>query len=304
MAVALASIRDLLLPGLMEVTGKYKEIPRQWDKLFSTKPSKIALERTVTTRLLSLPQLKQEGGATQFDNNAGQRFVWNMEPVEIGLGYAITRKAIDDNLYKSQFNPTNLDMQESFSTFKEIEAAAVLNNATTYDGNLGGDGVALCSTSHPYDGGTWGNRPSVDQDLNESSLLSAMTSIRTNYVNEAGRKVMARARRLVVPTSLEAVAIRLTKTELRPGTANNDVNAILTLSGGLPDGYMVMDYLTNTRAWFLKTNIEGLVHLERIPYETDMWVDNITQNLLVTGYERYGFFYNNPRAIYGNFPTS
>lgn len=304
MAVALASIKDLLLPGLMEVTGKYKEIPRQWDKLFSTKQSKMALERTVTTRLLSLPQLKQEGGATQFDNNAGQRFVWNMEPVEIGLGYAITRKAIDDNLYKSQFNPTNLDMQESFSTFKEIEAAAVLNNATTYDGNLGGDGVALCSTSHPYDGGTWGNRPSVDQDLNESSLLSAMTSIRTNFVNEAGRKVMARARRLVVPTSLEAVAIRLTKTELRPGTANNDVNAILTLSGGLPDGYMVMDYLTNTRAWFLRTNIEGLVHLERISYETDMWVDNITQNLLVTGYERYGFFYNNPRAIYGNFPTS
>lgn len=304
MAINLASIRDLLLPGLMDVTGQYEQIEKQYDKIFKTHKSELALERSVTTRFLSLPQLKSEGAATPFDNNSGQRFVWNMEPVEVALGYSITRKAIADNLYKSQFKPTNLQMQNSFRQFKEIEAAAILNNATTYDSNLGGDGVALGSASHPYDGGTWGNRPATDADLNETSLLAGMTSIRRNFVDEAGLKVRARGRMAVVPPELEAVAIRLTKTELRPGTGNNDVNAILSLSGGLPDGYHVMDFLTNTRQWFIKTNIDGFIHLEREPYETDMWVDNLTDNLLVKGYERYGFFNNDPRCVYVNAPSS
>ena len=95
----------------------------------------------------------------------------------------------------------------------------------------------------------------------------------------------------------------LTKTELRPGTANNDVNAIHTTAGGLPEGYMVNDYLTSAKAWFLLTNIKGLVYMERIPYEMDMQVDFTTDNLLVKGYERYSFGYYNWRSIYGSFPT-
>ena len=135
-------------------------------------------------------------------------------------------------------------------------------------------------------------------------LLQTMTNVRTGFVNEAGLKILARARRLVVPPALEPQAIRLTKTELRPGTANNDVNAVLTTSGGLPEGYIVLDFLSSQYAWFLTTNIEGLIHMLRVPYEMDMQVDFITDNLLVKGYERYSFGYNDPRAIYGSFPTS
>jgi hypothetical protein len=304
MPVSLSSIRDLLLPGLMEITGEYENIEPQWKRCFKTRKSSMALERSVSVRFMGLAALKTEGGATQFDNSAGERFQYSMEPVEVGLGYAITRKAIDDNLYKTQFRPTALGLQKSFADFKEIEAAAIFNNATTYDNALGGDGVALLSTAHPTDGGTWANTPSVALDLNESSLLQSMTNIRRNFVNEAGLKIKARGRELIIPPELEAVAIRLTKTELRPGTANNDVNAILSLSGGLPGGYYVLDYLTSAFGWYLKTDIEGLFLLDRIPYETDMWVDNITDNLLVKGYERYGFFYNDPRCLYGSIPTS
>jgi hypothetical protein len=93
-------------------------------------------------------------------------------------------------------------------------------------------------------------------------------------------------------------------TELRPGTAANDVNAILTLSGGLPEGFIVMDFLSSNFAWFMTTNIEGLILMQRIPFEMDMWVDNITDNLLVKGYERYVFGDNDPRSLFGNTPTS
>ena len=304
MAIALGQIRDLLLPGLMALTGKYDQIETQWKQVFKVHKSQMALERSVSVAYLPLAQIKTEGGATPFQNTAGERYVWNMEPIEVGLAYAITRKAIADNLYRTVFTPTNLGLQKSFADFWEIEGAYILNSATTYQTAFGGDGVSLLNTAHPVDGGTFANTPSVALDLNEASLLASMTAIRRNFVNEAGLKIRARARRLIVPPELEAVAGRLTKAELRPGTAQNDPNMIPHLSGGLPDGYLVMDYLTSAFGWFLKTDIEGLIYLDREPFETDMWVDNVTDNLLVKGYQRGGFFYNDPRCLFGSIPTS
>jgi phage major head subunit gpT-like protein len=303
MAVNLSAIKDLLLPGLRGIEGQYEQIPSQYDKIFTKYNSKMALERTAEMRFLGLAQLKTEGGQTSFDNGAGERYVYNQEHVEIGLGYAITRKAIDDNLYKTQFQPSNLGLLNSFHQTKEIYGANVLNTATTYNANVGGDGKALIATDHPIDGGTVANRPATDVDLNEATLLNGMIGIRTNFRDQAGLKIFARGRRLVVPPALEPVAIRLTKTELRPGTADNDVNAIMMTSGGLPEGYMVCDYLTSARAWFLLTNIEGLSYMERVGFETDMQVDFVTDNLLVKGYERYSFSYHNWRSIWGSFPS-
>jgi phage major head subunit gpT-like protein len=304
MAVNLSQIRDLLLPGLRGVEGKYEQIPTQYDKLFTKHNSSMALERTAEMRYLGFAQLKTEGGQTAFDNGAGERYVYNQEHIELGLGYAITRKAIDDNLYKQQFEPSNLGLVESFNQTKEIYGANVFNTATTYDANIGGDGKALCATDHPIDGTTVANRASPDVDLNESSLLNGMIAVRTNFKDQAGLKIFARGRKLLVPPQLEPTAIRLTKTELRPGTADNDVNAIFMTAGGLPEAYMVNDYLTSHFAWFLLTNIDGLSYMVRMPFETDMQVDFVTDNLLVKGYERYSFSYYNWRSIWGSFPTS
>ena len=303
MAVNLSAIKDLLLPGLRGVEGKYEQIPSQYDKIFTKHESKMALERTAEMRFLGLAQLKTEGGQTAFDNGAGERYVYNQEHTEIALGYAITRKAIDDNLYKTQFAPSNLGLIESFQQTKEIYGANILNTATTYNASVGGDGKSLCASDHPIDGGTVSNLPATPVDLNESTLLNAMIAIRTAFKDQAGLKVFARGRKLIVPPQLEPVAIRLTKTELRPGTADNDVNAILTTAGGLPEGYMVNDFLTSARAWFLLTNIDGLSYMERVKFESDMQVDFVTDNLLVKGYERYSFGYYNWRSIWGSFPT-
>ena len=303
MAVNLSAIKDHLLPGHRGVEGKYEMIPSQYDKIFTKHNSKMALERTAEMRYLGFAQLKTEGGQTAFDNGAGERFIYNQEHSEIGLGYAITRKAIDDNLYKTQFHPSNLGLIESFQQTKEIYGASILNNATTYNAAVGGDGVALCSTAHPIDGSTVANRPTTDVDLNEATLLNGMIAVRTNFKDQAGLKVFARARKLIVPPQLEPVAIRLVKTELRPGTADNDVNAIMMTAGGLPESFMTNDFLTSSRNWFLLTNIDGLSYMERIKFETDMQVDFVTDNLLVKGYERYSFGYYNFRAIYGSFPS-
>ena len=304
MAVNTTQIKSELFPGLRAVEGKYKEIERQYDKIFAVGKSNMALERVTSMAYLGLARLKTEGGGTFFDNNAGERFIYNQEHIEIALGYAITRKAIDDNLYKSQFQPSNLGLQFSFNQYKEIQGASIFNSGTTYDNNVGGDGQALFSASHPIDGNTIANIPSVPQDLNESSLLNAMTTVRQTWRDNRALKIQGRARKLVVNPTLEPVAIRLVKTELRPGTADNDVNAILSTAGGLPEGHMVNDYLTSNYAWFLLTNSKGLTYLQRIAFEMDMFVDFYTDNLLVKGYERFSFSYQDWRAVWGSFPTS
>lgn len=281
----------------------YPEIPRQWPGVFDQAgTSKMALERVVEMRPVGLAQLKSEGGATAFDNAAGERFIWNIDMVAIGLGFAITREALDDNLYKDQFNPQSMGLAESFAQTWEILHANILNNGTTVSPTVNGDGVALFATNHPVDTGVYANRPSPDLDLNEAALEFAFQTIR-GFPDQAGIIKFFRGRKLIVPKQLEFVAERLTKTELRVGTANNDINAFMS-AGALPDGYQVMDFLTSSFAWFVKTTAKGMRHYDRIPYEMDLQVDPVTGNLMVIAYERQGFGPTNPRSIWGSFPTN
>lgn len=304
MPVALGQIRDLLLPGLWGISGKYAMIERQWPKIFRQTDSNMALERRAAMRYLGFAQLKTEGAPTAFDNNAGQRYVYNAEHFEIGLGYAITRKAIDDNLYKSEFGPSNDGLMESFKETEEIYAANIFNAGTTFVTAVQGDGVALFATNHPTDAGNIANRPSPDVDLNETSLLNALITIRSTWIDNAGLKIHARGRKVIVPPNLEPIALRLFRSELRPGTANNDVNAILGMNDSLKEGFMVWDYLTSSFAWFVETNHDGLIFFNRKPFEMDMSVEFTTDNLLVKGYQRYTPAYYDWRAVYGTFPTS
>lgn len=302
MSVNLAAIANQLLPGLMDVTGEYKKIPAEWKNIFTTKTSKMAQEKSLQVRYLGPAQIKNEGQASFADNQSGDRSSYNIVPVEASIMYAITRKAIDDGLYRDQFRPTNLGLNNSMVAFWNAYAANILNTASTYDANIGGDGKALLATDHPIDTGTWANTSSTPQSLNETSLISAMKNIR-KFRDEAGILIDAWAENLIVPINLEDTAIRLEKTELRPGTANNDVNVIPTVAGGLKT-YSVMRYLTSDYAWFATTNIKGLIHTQRTPYETSMWVDEATDNLMVKAYERAGFAYTDPRAVYGQIATA
>jgi hypothetical protein len=162
--------------------------------------------------------------------------------------------------------------------------------------------VALVATNHPIDNGTYANRPLVDLDLNEAAMETTLNAIRT-FPDQANMISLTRGRKLLVPIALQWAAERLTKTELRVGTNNNDVSAIYT-TGALPDGYVVNEFLTSSFAWFVLTSVRGLKYYDRVPLELDMQVDPTTGNLLVVGYERYGLAGVNPRAIYGSLPTA
>jgi len=303
MAINLASIKNELFPGLAAVEGRYKKIETKWSRLFEKRSSKMALERRTQMAYLPLVREKTEGQSTYYDDRAGERWLYSAEMKELSLGYIITRKAVEDNQYKAEFNPSNLGLQDVFATTKEIYAANIFNTGTTFDTSVGGDGKALFATDHPVDGGTVANKPTTEVDLNESTLLTAMTTIRNNWVDERNIKISARAELLLVPTALEPVAVRLLRTDLRPGTNDNDVNAIKHVGGGLRD-YQVNEFLTSNFAWFVKTDKRGLIYYDRVAFEMDMYVDFDTDNLKVKGRERYVFSYFDWRSVYGTYPTS
>jgi hypothetical protein len=302
MTINRSSARDLLLPGLADVEGKYPQIPTRWKQWASVGPSKMAMERIDEMRYTGLAQLKQEGGATSFDNAPGQRFTYVAQHVSVGLGFAITREMLDDNLYKEHFGPQSMGLAESFAQFKEVYVHSLLNSGTTYNPNIVGDGLPLFSPAHPIDNGTYANRPSPDLDFNEAAVEFALNTIRL-WPDQAGLLAMVRARKIVLPVALSWAGERLFKTELRTSTANNDVSAIIT-SGAIPEGYMVSEFLTSSFAWFIMTSVRGLRVYDRVPYEMDLQVDATTSNLLCLGYERYAPVYSNYRAAWASFPTS
>lgn len=302
MALSTAQIAPLLLPGLREVKGHYNRRAAQWSLIYSKGKSSLATEKTVHVRLLGLPGLKAQGAGVTFDNNSGTRFTYNHTHQVVGLGYTITEEAIDDNLYKSQFDPSNLGLSDSFLQFKEILGANVFNNGTTYNAAIGGDGVALFSTAHPVDGNTIANTPTVQLGLNEATLDMGTNMVR-RYRDYANLLISAQAKRLLVPVELRRVANRLYDTQLRPGTSDNDINARKE-GGDLAEGYIVNDFLTSPYAWFLLTDKPGFIYLERKPFDVSMQVDFVTNNLLVKATERYYIGFDDWRAGWGSFPTN
>jgi hypothetical protein len=96
------------------------------------------------------------------------------------------------------------------------------------------------------------------------------------------------------------VATRLLQTELRVGTADNDINAINS-NGSIPGGYGVNHYLTDNDAWFLTTDVpNGMKHFVRIALSQSMDGDFDTGNVRYKARERYSFGVSDPLAIYGS----
>lgn len=302
MAITTSQIPALLLPGVRKLKGLYAEMPVQWKQIYATGTSHMEAEKTVHVRYLPLPQLKTTGAPTQFDNLAGQRFVYNHMHVAFGLGYSFTREALKDNLYKSAFPAANLGLARSYRQMKEIMGAAPLNTGNVLNPAIGGDNLPLFSSSHPVDGYVVPNTPTVQVGLNEASLMMANNMIR-RFRDNSGLLYGSQGKKLVVPVELRHVAKRLMETELRPGTTDNDVWSVKE-SNDLRDGYVVLDFLTSPYAWFVLSDAGGLVCLEREPFETSMQTDFTTDNLMVKAYERYYMGYDDWRLGVGFYPSN
>jgi|TARA_R110002074_G_scaffold49234_1_gene125618 hypothetical protein len=299
MAISRSQLLKELLPGLNALFGlEYAKYGEEHKEIFETETSDRSFEEETKLSGFGSAPTKAEGSAIEYDN-AQEAWSARYTHETVAMGFSITEEAIEDNLYDSLSSRYTKALARAMAYTKQVKASDILNNAfaagTTY-----GDGQSLCSTAHPLvSGGTNSNRPTVAADLNETSLEAAIIQI-AGYTDERGLLIAAKPKKLVIPPALQFVATRLLETEGRVGTADNDINAIMS-NGAVPGGYAVNHYLTDTDAWFMMTDVpNGLKHFVRSPMATSMDADFDTGNSRYKARERYSFGVSDPLGIYGS----
>jgi len=300
MAISRAQLLKELLPGLNALFGlQYATYGEEHKEIYETEKSERSFEEETKLSGFSAAPVKNEGSAIAYDN-AQEAFTARYNHETIALGFSITEEAVEDNLYDSLSARYTKGLARAMAYTKQVKAASTLNNGFSAGIYAGGDGVALFSTAHPLiSGGTNSNRPSTNSDLNETSLENAVIQIAA-WTDERGLLIAAKPRKLVVPPALQFVATRLLETNLRVGTADNDINALKN-NGSIPEGYCINHYLTDTNAWFLCTDVpNGLKHFERMALSTGMDGDFDTGNVRYKARERYSFGFSDPLGVFGS----
>ena len=298
MAISRAQALKELLPGLNALFGlEYAKYEDEHTEIYETETSERSFEEEVKLSGFGAAPVKAEGAAIQYDN-AQESFTARYNHETVAMGFSITEEAMEDNLYDSLSARYTKALARGMAYTKQVKAASLLN--TGFDVFQSGDGVYLFSASHPTVSGiTNSNKPSANADLNETSLEQAVIDIAA-FRDERGLLIAARPRKLIVPPALMFVATRLLETELRTGTADNDINAIKS-NGSIPEGYRVNHYLTDNDAWFITTDVpNGMKHFVRVAMQTSMDGDFDTGNVRYKARERYSFGVSDPLGIYGS----
>jgi len=305
MAISRSQLVKELEPGLNALFGlEYNRYENQDKEIFVTETSDRAFEEEVMLSGFASAPTKTEGASVVFDQ-AGETFTARYNHETIALAFAITEEAIEDNLYDRLAARYTRALARSMSNTKQVKAATVLNQAQ-FTAVTGGDGVSLINSAHPLaTGNTFANVLATAADLNETSLEQGLIDI-AGFVDERGLRIATQGRKMIIPKELQFTAERLMKSPQRVGTADNDINAIVSM-GMVPSGYAVNNFLTDPDSFYLLTDVpNGLKHFVRAPIKTAVEGDFDTGNVRFKARERYSYGWSDPRGIFGNgnLPTS
>jgi hypothetical protein len=299
MAISRAQLLKELLPGLNALFGlEYARYGEEHKEIYETETSERSFEEETKLSGFSAAPVKNEGSAIAYDN-AQEAWTARYTHETIAQGFSLTEEAIEDNLYDSLSSRYTKALARSMAYTKQVKAAAILNQGFS-GGPTYGDGETLFSANHPLvSGGVNSNIPSVPVDLSETALENAVIQI-SLWTDERGLLIAAKPKKLIVPPALQFVATRILETELRVGTADNDINALKN-NGAIPEGYTINHWLTDPDAWFLTTDVpNGLKHFVRTPLATSMDGDFDTGNVRYKARERYSFGVSDPLGAYGS----
>ena len=299
MAISRNQLVKELEPGLNALFGlEYKQYENQSADIYTTESSDRAFEEEVMLSGFAQAQVKPEGSGVTYDT-AQETFTARYTNETIALAFAITEESIEDNLYDRLASRYTKALARSMSQTKQVKAVNPLNNGMPSGTFTSGDAVTLFNTAHPTIAGTFSNTLATAADLNETSLEQAIIDIAA-LTDERGLKIAAKGMKMVIPSALQFTAERLMKSAGRVGTADNDVNAIKSM-GMIPQGYVVNNFLTDTDAFFIITDVpNGMKHFQRSPLTTKMEGDFDTGNVRYKARERYVFGVSDPRGVFGS----
>ena len=287
-----------LEPGLNALFGlEYDRYENQDKEIFDTESSDRAFEEEVMLGGFANASVKPEGSGIAYDD-AQETYTARYTHETVALAFTLTEEAVEDNLYDKLSTRYTKALARSMANTKQVKASNVLNRGFN-SSYLGGDNKELLATDHPTLSGDQKNELSTAADLNETSLEQALIDI-ADMKDERGLKIALRGMKLIIPVNLQFNVERLLKSPGRPATADNDINAVKSM-GMIPQGYVVNNFLTDTDAWFIKTDApNGLKHFVRAPIRTAMEGDFDTGNVRYKARERYVYGWSDWRGIFGS----
>ena len=309
MAITRGQLLKQLVPGLHAIFGtEYKRYEDEAAILFENEKSNRAFEEEVLFPGFGEASVKFEGQGVNYANT-GEGWVARYTNETVAMAFSITEEAMEDNLYDKLSTRLTKALARSMAAAKQTKGAAVYNNSFTGGVYAGGDGVSLINALHPLQDGsqTAGNRkgantPTTQAELSETSLEQGLIDV-AGFVDDKSIPIAAQARTLHIPRQLVFVAERLMASPYRVGTADNDVNAIVS-KGMVPGGYHVNHRFTNSKYWWLRTDVpNGMKHFSRTPIATSMEGDFETGNVRYKSRERYSYGWSDWRGVYGSNPA-
>lgn len=239
--------------------GVYDQRADEYKKVFSEEngTARSYHEEAVLYGLGAAPILP-DGQPVTYDEG-GQLYVKRYTYDVYGLAFALTQVLIEDGEHIRVGSVFSKHLAQSMTESLETITANHLNRA--FNGSYtGGDGVALCSASHPSLVGNQSNLL-TSAALSQTSLEQALIQIR-QAADARGKKIRITPKQLIVHPSNMLVAEVLLNSVLRTGTNNNDLNPIK--SAGMVKDTTTLSRLTSPTAWFVQTDVrDGLKVLWR-----------------------------------------
>jgi hypothetical protein len=238
---------DTLAPELAEVFfDRYEAEPEMMPRIFNVTTSDRDKETDSAVSGFSLLVQTSELGPLDYED-PNQMYKTVYSHLKYTKGFKVSEELVEDDQH-NVIRAMPAALGKAAKRTQEYYAAAVLNNAFATTHTSYGDAKPLCSTLHPRaDGGTaQSNADSVGRTLTEDNLETVRTAGR-KLLDDKGQKIVLRYDRLIVPVDLEKNASIIVKSQLRPGTGNNDYNMYQGMFEVMP-----WEYLTSTTAWFLQ----------------------------------------------------
>ncbi len=296
--MTVAQLQSLTKPGMDSIQTLYKAWPTKWKQFMTVRDSFKAVEYSAEMAMLNAGARMAEGTDIPM-GTMSEKFITYAQNLQYGVGFAITKIAIADNLYKDYF-PKGIDaITYNLKIVSENEAIALFDNAfsATNTEYLLADGQPMCSANHPTNTGVYSNVITPAQ-LNETSA-EAMIVTAQNLVDASGQRIMITCKKYLVGIPNQFVVNILTGSQFTPGSANNAINP-LTYGDYIDQGFIVNPFMSSPYNFFLLTDYtDGLVHYRRQSLEIEMSTDQSNQNLGVYGNERYVNRCNNGRSVIG-----
>lgn len=301
MAIGTSQFAEALWPGIEKWFGDaYTEWEPLWPKLVTEYQSDKQFEKYQGLTEYGLAGVKSQGGSIPY-LNPYQGFQKEIVNVTYGIGSTITYEMMRYDQY-NLFNKIPEQLAKSVRRTEETVVHNLLNNgfSTATAPTTTADGVSLFNTAHLLvaSSTTLNNTPTTAADFSQTALEQAYIDV-GRFVDDQNLPIVVDLKCIIVPVEEQHLVRKVLETEYQVDSGNNTINPVS--SSRMPLDMVVTPYLTDTDAWFIKTNIDdGIIFQEVDPVQLDRDNEFDTKNLKFSAMRLFGVGSANYLGYYGS----